>query len=221
MPFRRVVSIAARWTVRGSPVLGWSGVAAWLSSISCDDHYPIAPTACDDWCHATQRADCEEDESPDDCVSICEDTALGRQHPECEREWITLSGCYRGAPDSAFTCVDDYSQPLNTLCLEERRAANYCVSERTGVCFDQCVREVVVCGGALGDCEWECSLSSAGCDREQLELDRCLLEHPVVCHAGGSPESPEVVHCCEPLVALLECVGYAGPGCEDLPGPNG
>ena len=189
-----------------------ASVATCLRLVACDNDYPIAPTECDDWCYATQRADCEEDESPDDCVSICEETALGRRHPECEPAWISLSECYRDAPDSAFTCVDDYSEPSNTLCLEERRAANYCVSERTGACFDACVREVEACGGTLADCEERCGTPVAGCEQEDLEFQRCLADAPVLCSASGSPDD---VPCCEPLVALLECAGYEGDACPE------
>ncbi|HEY6724265.1 MAG TPA: hypothetical protein VI197_09540 [Polyangiaceae bacterium] len=187
-----------------------ANVSLCLGLLGCDNDYPIAPTACDDWCYATQRADCEEDDSPDDCVSECEETALGRQHPECESAWITLSQCYRDAPDSAFSCLDDYSEPENSLCLEERRAGAYCVSERAGLCFDKCVREVEACGGMLADCEYQCSASVAGCETEQLELDRCLEHAPVTCRTD---EQPADVPCCEPLVALLRCAGYEGEGC--------
>lgn len=207
MPFRSPSS-----TLPGGAVLGSVNAIACLWLFGCDNDYPIAPTACDDWCYATERADCEEDQSPDDCVSDCEETALGRQYPECEPEWLTLSECYREAPVSAFTCVEDYSQPSNSLCLDERRAANYCVSERTGLCFDRCVREVEECGGTLVGCEEQCWVSTEGCDAEQLELDRCLVEAPVVCSAG---ESPGDLRCCEQLVLLLECAGYEGEGCPE------
>ena len=141
-------------------------------------------------------------------MRICEESALGRQYPECEPEWVELTECYRQAPDSAFTCVRDYSQPLNSLCLEQRRTANYCVSERAGVCFDQCVREVEACGGTLSDCEWQCDVETEEeCATEQLEFDRCLLEEPVVCPAEGSPDCLDDLRCCEPLVALLACTG--------------
>lgn len=185
-------------------------VAACFGLFACDNDYPIAPTACDDWCHATQRADCKEDESPADCVSSCEADALGRRHPECEASWLALSECYRNAPNGAFSCVDGYSRPSNTVCLNERRAANYCVSERMGSCFDKCVREAEACGSALATCEHECSTTSEDCEQEHLELDRCLSKAPVLCDSAGPPgELP----CCEPLVSLLRCAGYEGEGC--------
>lgn len=179
----------------------------------CENDYPIAPTACDDWCHATQRADCKEDEAPDDCVSTCEATALGRRFPRCEPEWIAVTDCYLQAPDSDFVCVGGYSQPLDSVCLEARRQANYCVSEHTGLCFDHCVREVELCGGSLTDCEWNCASSTPGCDSEQLELDRCLSAAPIVCMEDGSAESVDDIQCCEPWVELLDCFGYEGPAC--------
>ncbi|HEU5073489.1 MAG TPA: hypothetical protein VFU02_04940 [Polyangiaceae bacterium] len=219
MPFRPRGS-----TPTGSTALGFTCLLACLSLFGCGDDYPIAPTACDDWCYATQRADCPEEASPDDCVSDCEETALGRQHPQCEPEWITLGECYRDAPDSAFTCVEEHSEASNTLCVAERRAANYCVSEQAGLCFDQCVRETEVCGGVLGHCEEECSLiaeATDGCNGERLELDRCLVQAPVACGAPGSSESSAQLYCCKPLVALLECAGYEGPGCEGFRAPGG
>ena len=210
MAFRSLSS----WSAQGT-------VAAGLLLFGCDNDYPIAPTACDDWCYATQRADCEEDGEPDECVSDCEATSLGRQHPECEPEWVTLTECYREAPDSSFTCVNDYSEPLNSLCLEERRTANYCVSERNGVCFDQCIRKAEACGGGLGNCEWECTQATEGCETEELELHRCLLQEPVICRAEGSPELPDDLQCCEEFVAFLECDGSASPSCEELANPDG
>lgn len=205
MPFRSLTS-----TSFGATALGSVGMMAWLWLSGCDNDYPIAPTACDDWCYATARADCKEDASPDDCVTDCEETALGRRYPACEPAWITLTECYRAAPDSDFTCIDDYSEPSNTLCLDERRAANYCVSEGQGLCFDKCVRRVEACGGTLGDCEEECSTATDGCVAEQIEYDRCLVKAPVECSTGVAPSE---LQCCEQLVALLECAGYEGEGC--------
>lgn len=207
MPFRSLTSAPL-----GSIALSSSSLLAGFWLLACDNDYPIAPTECDDWCYATQRADCEEDESPDDCVSNCEENALGRQHPACEPEWIRLSECYRDAPDSAFTCVQDYSEPSNSLCLDERRAAHYCVSELAGSCFDRCVREVETCGGTLADCEQHCSGTTEGCETEQLDFERCLVQAPVVCSSGGSLAEPA---CCEPLVALLRCAGYDGENCPE------
>ena len=222
MPFRSPGSTVLGSTVFDSLSFTSSmaaALAALLLALGCDNDYPIAPTECDDWCHATQRADCTEDEEPDECVSICEESALGRQYPECEPEWVELTECYRQAPDSAFTCVKDYSQPLNSLCLEQRRAANYCVSERAGLCFDRCVRDVEACGGTLSDCEWQCSVEiEDGCAAERLALDRCLLEEPVVCRAEGSPDSPDDLRCCERQVALFDCAGYPGLGCDEPTG---
>lgn len=189
-------------------------VVCLLLAQGCENDYPIAPTACDDWCHATQRADCKEDESPDDCVSNCEATALGRRFPRCEPEWLELTDCYLQAPDSAFVCVADYSQPLDSVCLEERRRANYCVSETTGLCFDQCVRKTEMCGGSLTDCEWECSSSTTGCDSQQIELYRCISEVAIVCVPDGSAESVDDRACCEPWGQLVECLGGEDPGCS-------
>lgn len=205
-------------------MLAFASVLAGVWPLGCENDYPIAPTACDDWCYATQRADCNEEEPPDDCVSDCENGALGRRHPNCEPDWITLSECYRDAPDSAFTCVEERSEPSNTLCSQERRAANYCVSEQAGLCFDQCVREAEACGGVLAHCEEECSLiaeTTKGCNPERLELDRCLVQAPIACGAHASSESSAELYCCEPLVALLECAGYEGPGCDGRPSPGG
>jgi len=190
----------------------WSSLRVYLPWVvclllaqGCENDYPIAPTTCDDWCHATERADCQEDESPDNCVSNCEATAVGRRFPRCEPEWIELTDCYLEAPNSAFVCVADHSQPSDSVCLEQRRQANYCVSELTGLCFDHCVRAVEMCGGSLTDCEWKCSSSTHGCDSQQIDLYRCLSEKAIVC---GSEES--VPGCCEPWLQLLECLGYEG-----------
>lgn len=83
---------------------------------------------------------------------------------------------------------------------------------REGLCFDKCAREAEACGGTLADCEYQCSISAEGCETEQLELDRCQVEAPVVCDTGGEPAA---LPCCEPLVTLLRCVGYDGEGCPE------
>lgn len=174
--------------------------------LGCENDYPIAPTACDDWCYATQRAHCREDHAPEECVSICEDTALGRRIPRCEPEWIELGKCYRRAPDSDFICVRGYSQPQNTVCLAERRRLNYCVSERSGVCFDNCVRTSLACDEQLSDCEWTCPWPIEDCEKEQHRYEVCEAEHPVEC-----TEAPEnTANCCNEALALLECAGFEG-----------
>jgi hypothetical protein len=99
------------------------------------------------------------------------------------------------------------------VCLEERRAQSYCVSEQTGLCFDNCVRESQECGSGLLRCEWNCSQPIAKCEAEQLELERCKSELPVWCGQVADPApSAEDIPCCEAILTLLECAGFEGEG---------
>jgi hypothetical protein len=197
----------------------------WLCSVlfssalcSCNpDGYPIDPTLCDDWCFATQRAQCSEDD-PERCVSECERSATGRMHPECEPEWVSLTECYRAEPQTSFICTpgEGTSAPRE-VCLSERAALAGCVSSGASTCFENCVTEVNECGGRLVTCEQSCTHPAAGCEVEQQELDECKVGKPVYC--GGPEEDsrkPEDIPCLAEIGALLECAGWPGTSAESV-----
>jgi hypothetical protein len=175
-----------------------------LLAAGCDDPYPIAPTACDDFCWVTQRAGCEED-YPEGCVSDCEDRALARRWPRCEPRWLELIECYRRAPDSAFQCLDDESRPL-PVCIAERVALGACMAPVRGPCLEVCFREAVECGEPGRRCEARCRSTPPGCEDLEQALYKCQLNGPVDC---VDPEletrSVSEIPCIAEIGALLEC----------------
>ncbi len=57
-------------------VLGLPGATS-----GCQGDYPIAPTACDEWCNASIEGDCF-DYDPAACVASCERQGL-TSNPDC------------------------------------------------------------------------------------------------------------------------------------------
>jgi hypothetical protein len=185
------------------------GVAALagLALSRCESPYPIAPTACDDWCRVTQRAGCEED-YPEDCVANCEDRSIGRRFPRCEPPWLALTECYRRAPDSGFLCVDDESRPA-PICVVERVALTTCAFPLRGLCLEACLREARDCGRPALLCEARCRSRPPGCDEQERSLYACQLRGPVDCQdpATDTRDVTEIP-CIAEIGALLECAGF-------------
>jgi hypothetical protein len=189
---------------RSATPLAWTPLLCALLSVRCDNPYPIAPTACDDYCWVTQRAGCEED-YPEGCVSDCEDRALARRWPRCEPHWLELIECYRRAPDSAFQCIDDESRPL-PVCVDERVALGACMAPERGPCLEVCFREAVECGDLARRCEARCRSTPPGCEDRELALYKCQLNEPVDC-VDPAMETRDVseIPCIAEIGALLEC----------------
>jgi hypothetical protein len=183
-------------------------VAGALLADGCDSPYPIAPTACDDWCLATQRAQCEED-YPEGCVSDCEDRAIGRRFPRCEPLWLELAACYRAAPDASFMCVEGESRP-RPICIPERVALSACASARRGACLAVCLREALACERPERLCEAQCRPRPPGCNDEEMTLYACQLKEPVLCEDPETLE-PDQIPCLAEIGVLLECAGFPPP----------
>jgi hypothetical protein len=181
-----------------------------LSHLRCEGgDYPLAPTACDDWCLVTQRAGCEED-YPEGCVSACEDRSIGRRFPRCEPEWLTLTECYRQQPDSAFSCVEDESRP-GPICIPERVRLSACAIPLRGQCLEACLREARDCGRPGLACEARCRSQPPGCDEQQRDLYTCQLAQPADCRAGeNDTRDVSEIPCIAEIGALLECAGFGG-----------
>jgi hypothetical protein len=152
-----------RWARRCSRTLASVPLLllAGLVASGCDSPYPLAPTACDDWCLATQRASCEDD-YPEGCVSNCEDRSIGRRFPSCEAPWQTLTQCYLAAADSDFQCIDDESRP-RPICIDERVAYGACASPLRGSCLQVCFRQAVECAQTERICEGQSRLGTTNC----------------------------------------------------------
>jgi hypothetical protein len=174
---------------------------------ACSDPYPIAATACDDFCYATQRAGCSED-YPEGCVSACERDGPGRRYPHCQDLWHQLTACYRSAPDSAFECVADESRPRD-LCLAERAALAECASEGAALCVRNCFHQASACNENAAECEADCYTPPPGCQPEQVAYDTCALEAPVYCGTQAEDtRRPEDIPCSSEIVSLLACAGF-------------
>jgi hypothetical protein len=113
---------------------------SWVAGFAlaaCDDEYPLEPTFCDDWCHATLRADCGDE--PDNCVRECE---LTKSDDECLSKQRKLMQCYESASDEAFTCAGTGFQfetrVSPTTCEAERDALFECEAPGIGVCLSFC-----------------------------------------------------------------------------------
>jgi hypothetical protein len=186
-----------RWAALGGALLG-------LVSSACDAGYPIAATACDDYCRAQQRADCEDD-APADCVRDCE--AL-RPSSDCDATLSALGACYESSDASAFSCEDDRTK-VAPVCLTERRALAECRLPGSGPCFDECQRQSESCQGNLDDCERGCLHTSPRCQRASEHYNACLLRFPVECREWLAPEtrSPEEIPCFDEALEVLGCDG--------------
>ncbi len=180
---------------------------AALMSLRCDNPYPLAPTACDDWCLATQRAGCDED-YPEQCVSNCEDRSIGRRFPRCEAPWQALAQCYFSAADTDFQCVDDESRP-KPICIDERVALSACASPLRGSCLQVCLRQAVQCAQPERLCEADCRPTAPNCQQFEQALYDCQLREPVDC-TDPEADTRDVIEipCIAEIGALLDCAGF-------------
>ena len=175
-----------------------------LCAQACDPTYGVPASACDDHCHALQRANCNEDD-PADCVRECERTDDGRGHTRCSSAWSALDDCFLHAASSNFFCADDHSQ-TSDICLAERRALSECLTPGSGACFDQCLRQVSNCGAALPDCEARCRQPASGCELTFSRYYSCLLDYPVECPSPGpDTRAAQDIPCFDEALDVLEC----------------
>jgi hypothetical protein len=66
---------------------------------ACQNGYPLEPTPCDDFCRATQRKSCD-DNDPAWCVADCEEQGIVQlDRPGCRELWNALLACYAAQPD--------------------------------------------------------------------------------------------------------------------------
>lgn len=170
----------------------------------CQPEYPLAPTPCDDWCLATQRAGCEED-YPERCVSSCEDD-FRFARARCEEQWQAVTECYLQAPAEDFLCVEERSRP-RPICIRERVELAACGSAEAGSCVASCLRQAAECGRPRRACEFECLFTTPGCSEPALALYECRLASPVDCARPGEPAArpPEEGPCFAEALVLLDC----------------
>lgn len=127
------------WLCAGS-IIGSRAWRKWLGTCSlllaaaigaCSGGYPLEPTPCDDWCHATQGgyAYCGGYYDPASCVSQCEEDGSGR--PECSAQLEAATNCYRSDP-AALSAQCDYDFDPNAPpehCQLEAAALSLCAGQ--------------------------------------------------------------------------------------------
>lgn len=169
-----------------------------LSGVGCDGEYSLAPTPCDDYCLAVQRAGCDED-WPDDCVRRCEFTRSPTLYPNCTDDFDTLVRCYRALDDSDFTCQFDESEPRPGFCESEEREQNFCIEPILYRCIELCSTRGERCANVEpNECFRGCIVSSNECESERTRYLDCELADTTAC--GPSPS------CTELSVELSECL---------------
>lgn len=173
-----------------------------LAVTACEGEYSLAPTACDDYCRAVQRANCSED-YPAECVRDCENSPISGA---CEPAQAALTACYAAADAQAFACVNDHSQPTS-VCLPERRALRECLAPGSGACLDQCARQAEACGANLSDCEAGCAEPAPGCEEASTVYNTCLLGVPVECRDVFQPDTRPIedIPCGYEAIAAYLC----------------
>jgi hypothetical protein len=94
-------------------------VAAGLAG-ACQNGYPLEPTPCDDFCLATQRESCD-DNDPAWCVANCEENHIVQlDEPGCRELWDAALECAAAMPDDEICWGGfDFSRGPNTPCGAE------------------------------------------------------------------------------------------------------
>jgi len=88
---------------------------------ACQNEYPLEPTPCDDFCRATQRKSCD-DNDPAWCVANCEESHIVQlDEPGCQELWDAALDCYRALPDQEV-CYGWLGFSSGGLCGEEAGA---------------------------------------------------------------------------------------------------
>ena len=150
----------------------------------CEDEYSLAPTPCDDYCLATQRAGCPDD-WPDDCVRNCEFTVSPTSYPDCADEFASLLGCYQALSDREFTCEFDESTPLPGRCESEEETLNFCTNPVLHRCNELCGRWNDRCENFDPNiCFQSCSSSGDECVNERVRWLDCELAHMTACETS-------------------------------------
>ena len=191
----------SRAATRASAVLLLASLAAATDGCS---EYGLPPTDCDDWCHAVQRAACDEDD-PVDCVQACEDQRATRDARACGEKFGRLSGCLSSAPAADFGCEDGVTQPTSA-CLDERRDFAACMAPAGGPCFELCERKAAQCGESLPACESSCYELDPACEPAASAYYACAEDVALVCGGGATDSSEDP--CVPQALEFLKCVGY-------------
>jgi hypothetical protein len=91
-------------------------LAFGLLAAGCQGEYPIAPTACDEWCHATKGFGCGFYD-PAGCVS------------DCERQQFTRNNACRPVFDAALRCFQNTPGAADQHCSFDGLGTRPCEAE--------------------------------------------------------------------------------------------
>jgi hypothetical protein len=64
----------------------------------CSGGYPLPPTRCDEWCHATKGQTCQDHYDPASCVASCENADLDSE--ACRAQFDAVITCFRNSPSA-------------------------------------------------------------------------------------------------------------------------
>jgi len=84
----------------------------WVLLAGCQGGYPIAPTACDEWCEVTKGLSCGYYD-PSACVSECESQNITHD-AECKTLFEAALACFQRYPraESQHCSYDPFSKPV-------------------------------------------------------------------------------------------------------------
>jgi hypothetical protein len=86
----------------------WLTAGTWL--LACSGGYPLAPTACDNYCHSTKDLQCAFYD-PSGCVSQCERDLKG--DAACREQLSAVLSCFETNDAAARRCRAYASYPPN------------------------------------------------------------------------------------------------------------
>lgn len=176
----------------------------WLALAGCSGGYPLEPTLCDDWCHATHGMQCGYE--PAGCVSQCEE-GRSRSPYDCDAEIRDVTACFQAHPEeNATVCSFDTYQGA---CGGVRYALNDCVGGAPrgySNCYELCIYMATSnCPliPDLGTCATDCATTGQGlapCNAEREAAEKCAVAQAMSCTSEQA-----MARCQAELATLRNC----------------
>lgn len=108
----------------------WLWLPVALAFSGCQSDYPLEPTACDRYCHATKDLLCDFYD-PSGCVLRCERD--DKDDPACGAQFEANIACFEATPAAAEQfCSFSSDGTAGALCAEELSALSTCLSAVLG-----------------------------------------------------------------------------------------
>jgi len=193
-----------------------------LPAIGCSEHYPIAPTVCDEWCNVEPSAcffpyqpfQAHDRQTPADCVSNCE-IDPGVRGTQCEPLFVTYMECVK-LTEAAGTCFggstdagsESQSLPDAGLASTAGLAGNRCDAEW---------RQVGDCKACLGR---DCTLCMDYCNMR--ETHQCTDFSGWSCIRDCIASTPHDSRCLPAFETRLSCKkqNLTTNGCDAIYNPS-